>query len=289
MSADNRLLGISDEAGQSLATQIACHKELGWTQMELRSIDAKPLAVISPSERDEICKRIIQAGLSVPAIGSQIGNWQSTIGAAPDADVIELEALAAWAAPLGTKMLRVMSYRNDGRSDGAWRDAVVARLKALSRRAAEHGLMLAHENCAGWGGQSADTQFELLERVAEDNFQLLFDVGNGLSYGYTALEMLRKNAQYVVHVHLKDGVKSPDSDAVHYTLPGAGEADLAQCICELLAGGYDGLFSIEPHLNLIPHMKSQVGDEAQMKRNYIAYGQQAAAILKQCQELDHAV
>lgn len=289
MKIVDRLLGISDEAGQSIATQIACHQELGWTQLEMRSVEGKPLAVYSAGERDALCAQVKQAGLSVPAIASQIGNWQSTIGSPTEDDVIELEALAGWAAQLDTKMLRVMSYRNDGRPEVEWRDAVVARLKALSRRAAEHGLMLAHENCAGWGGQNADTQLELLERVGEDNFQLLFDVGNGLSYGYTSLDMLRKNMKYVAHVHLKDGVKDAETGEVHYTLPGAGEADLAQCISELLANGYEGLFSIEPHLNLIPHMKSQTGDEAQMKRNYIAYGQQAGEILQQHQGLEHAV
>ena len=38
--------GIPDEAAEDLATQVEVHRELGWSTVELRSIDGKNIAQI---------------------------------------------------------------------------------------------------------------------------------------------------------------------------------------------------------------------------------------------------
>jgi len=53
---------------------------------------------------------------------------------------------------------------------------------------------------------------------------------------------------HVAHVHVKDAVAGPA-----YTLPGDGDARVADCLRLLLDNGYRGAFSLEPHLGVLPH------------------------------------
>lgn len=289
MSMTGRLMGVSDEAGASIAEQITVHQRLGWRRLELRSVDGIAIAALASAAREDVCAQIREAGFEVPVLASRIGNWQSSIADSPDKDWQELDNLVVWSEALGSKQIRVMSYINDGRPEAEWRDEVFRRLRNLARRAAESDLTLIHENCSGWGGQNIKCQLQLLDGVGEANLKLLFDLGNGLSYGYDAHEMLERSLPHIVHVHLKDGVRNPQDGSVSYTFPGEGEAGMAQCIARLSQAGYTGLFSIEPHLDLIPHLHSRKGNVVQMQDNYVRYARIAAAMLAQHDGVANAI
>ena len=277
----NRLSGIADEACASIENQISCHTALGWQHMELRSVDGAPLAQLSEPQLSHVCTALRAADFAVPVIDSQIGNWHARIDQPFAKDLAELEKLAELAKVLGSSMIRVMSYPNAQLSDSAWSGEAVARLRALSALAARHDLMLIHENCAGWGGQSATHTLRLLREVGHDNFQLLFDLGNGLSYGYDAIEFLRQTWPWVAHVHLKDGCGS--GRHVSYTFPGEGDVRVQDCLQFLHDHGYRGGYAIEPHLNLIPHLQQQygaaTGGARLMQSNYMQYAKEAQAML----------
>lgn len=276
------LSGIADEAAAPIESQIRCHRALGWQHMELRSVDGIALAALPEARRASVCAALREARFAVPVLASQIGNWNTSIAQPFAADVAELDILLEIAAELGSSMIRVMSYPNAGLSDTAWSAEVLVRLRRLSAQAARQGVSLIHENCAGWGGQSAAHTLRLVAGVGHENFKLLFDVGNGLSYGYAALDFLRQVWPHVAHVHLKDGRGS--GKQVSYTLPGEGDAGVAQCVQFLHEHGYRGSYVIEPHLNLIPHLQQQYGnpnDSAQsMQQNYLRYAAHTAALLE---------
>jgi sugar phosphate isomerase/epimerase len=63
--------------------------------------------------------------------------------------------------------------------------------------------------------------------------------------------MLAEVLPHVAHVHVKDAEGSTDHPV--YTMPGAGQARVADCLRLLLRSGYTGVWSIEPHLHLRPH------------------------------------
>lgn len=256
--------GIGDEAGRSLDHQIAAVSSLGWQLIELRSIDGIALADLDGESFDTCVRTLRAAGLGIACVDSRIADWSRPISQGIDADLWELERLGPRCAALGTRYVRVMSYPNDGLDDADWGAEVIRRMRVLTARAAEYGLVLLHENCAGWAGRSAERMWRLLTEVDSPALRLLFDTGNGAAYHYRAYDelvrLLEVCPEAVAHVHVKDAVGS--GSAAAYTLPGEGESRVADCLRLLLEAGYAGVWSIEPHLALRPHeSRTELGDD----------------------------
>jgi sugar phosphate isomerase/epimerase len=281
-TAGRRFTGIADEGGESLAAQLDCHRALGWNMLELRSIDGLPLARLGRQQLDAACAAIADAGFTVPVLDSQIGNWRSDITDAFAADVEELALLARLARPLGSRLVRIMSYPNqrpdEALDDAAWQREVFRRLGLLTRQAADQGLVLVHENCSGWGGQTLAHTLRLLDAVDHPSLQLLFDLGNGPAYGYEAGAWLAQVWPRVVHVHVKDALRDA-AGQVRYTFPGEGSCGVREGMAFLHARGYAGLWSIEPHLALIPHLQAERGEPR--ADAYLAYARSAMALFEQ--------
>ena len=277
-----RFTGLADEGGESLAAQIECHRALDWNTLELRSVDGLPLARLSPAQQAAVCAAVADAGFTVPVLDSQIGNWRSDITDPFSADVKELALLARLAQPLGSRLVRIMSYPNQRPSqqldEASWQREVFRRLAALAQQAADHGLVLVHENCSGWGGQSLAHTLRLLDAVDHASLQLLFDLGNGPAYGYDASVWLEPLWPRIAHVHVKDA-RRDEQDLVHYTFPGEGICRVGEGMAFLHARGYAGLWSIEPHLALIPHLQTARGQPC--ADAYQAYARRAVALFDQ--------
>lgn len=251
LPAGIRLSGIGDEAGASLTTQITALTTLGWDTVELRTVDGTAVADLGEAEFERTVRRLADAGLGVSCVDSRIANWARPVTGDFADDLRELEVLATRCARLGTDRVRVMSYPNDGLPEDRWRAEVLARMTELTARAEDAGLVLLHENCAGWAGTRADRMLELLDHVGSPALRLLFDTGNGVAYGYQAYDLLPDIAPHIAHVHIKDAVGTPDD--VRYTLPGHGGCRVPDALRLLLDQGYTGVWSIEPHINVRPH------------------------------------
>lgn len=246
------LTGIGDEAAPDTEGQLAALRELGWNTLELRNVDGTALADLPPAAFDRLTRRLKDAGVTVTAVASRIGNWSRPATGDFTADLTELDVLADRCAALDCRFVRVMSYPDGGLTETAWADRVLARTAVLADRAHRAGLVLLHENCTGWAGDRADRALRLLRAVDSPALRLLFDTGNGIPYGYRATDLLRDLAPHVAHVHIKDAVRTPDGDTA-YTLPGEGDAEVAACLRILADHGYTGALSLEPHLAVRPH------------------------------------
>lgn len=249
MPADLALAGIGDEAATALTGQIAAVARLGWSGIELRSVDGQPLGDLAPEQFTGVRRAVRDAGLSVPCLASRLGNWARPITAPLDEELRELDVLAERAHALGARYLRIMSYPNDGLPEPEWRERVLNRIARLAERAARHDVVLAHENCSGWAG--ADPERMLLLTEAAPGLRLLFDTGNGVAHAYEPLDVLRRILPHVAHVHIKDAVGTPERTT--YVAPGDGQARVAECLRLLMEHGYAGALSLEPHVSARPH------------------------------------
>jgi sugar phosphate isomerase/epimerase len=243
--------GIGDEAASGLDGQLAAVVALGWRAIELRSVDGVPIADLDEAGFGRLTAALAGEELSVPCVASRIGNWARPIDADFSQDIAELKILARRCAVLGTRFIRIMSYPNAGLAEPRWRQLVAARIRTLAGLAEQSGLVLVHENCAGWAGSSAERMLDLLDAVDSPALRLLFDTGNGVAYGYDSYDLLKPIAAHVAHVHVKDALAAAAGPV--YTVPGAGTARVAECLRLLLSVGYTGTWSIEPHLTLRPH------------------------------------
>ncbi len=270
------LCGIGDEAGASAAVQTGALNELGWPLIELRSVDGTALADLGDAAFADLAGAVHAAGLRVHCVDSRIANWARPVTGDFDDDLRELDVLAERCARLGTRYVRVMSYPNDGLRPGAWRAVVLRRMAALAARAERAGLVLLHENCAGWAGASADRMLQLLRYVDSPALRLVFDTGNGPAYGYRALDLLPALTPWIEHVQIKDAVV--EGDEIRYTLPGHGECRVADCLRHLLDRGYTGALSIEPHVKVRPHESATAGDD-ETRAAFVACGRALEELL----------
>lgn len=270
MSADTiTFAGVGDEAGESLGEQIEAHERLGWSTIELRNVDGVPLADLDDAAFERTVDQVGRAGLRVVCVDSRIANWARPITGDFDLDLSELDTLGKRCAALGTRYVRVMSYPNNGLDDVEWGARVRTRMRLLTERAEAAGLVLLHENCAGWAGTDADMARRLVEDVDSPALRLLFDIGNGIAYRYEAYDMLVPLLPWVEHVHVKDA-RRENGEAV-YTLPGEGDCRVADCLRLLLDAGYAGTLTMEPHLRVRPHEgRSDAGPDGVTE--FVAYG-----------------
>lgn len=274
-----RLAGIGDEAAPDLAGQLAALHRLGWDAIEMRSVEGVPLADLDDRTFAAVAEQIAASGLGVVCVGSRIAGWARPVTGDFADDLSELRRLAPRCAALGTRLVRVMSYPNDGLDEDEWGRRVLERTERLVREAEQYGLVLLHENCSGWAGVRADRMRRLLDRAASPALRLLFDIGNGVPYGYDAGALLGEIAEHVAHVHVKDALTCDDGE-VAYVLPGDGESRVRDCVRTLLERGYRGAWSIEPHTRLRPHQgHDATGDDGAAA--FVAYGRRFEELLRQ--------
>ena len=272
--------GISDEAGQAIDTQIKAHVELGWEYLELRMVDGKNLTEIPEDAFDAVCDKVAAAGMKVSCFGSAIANWARPISCDPQVDVDDLARAIPRMQRMGTQFIRVMSYPNDAEnplSDGAWRDEAVRRMKVMARMAEDGGVILAHENCSGWGGLSAENSNILLAEVNSPALKVVFDTGNPVTYGQDAWQYYLDVFESIVYVHIKDAKKVDGED--RYCYCGDGDGCVKEIVGDLLAKGYGGGFSIEPHLAAVIHTGQQASSDEQLYESYTEYGRRLMEIV----------
>ena len=290
------LTGIGDEAGNALSVQIAAAQELSWSHLELRNVEVPGFPVGNVHEIAEpafelLCEMLATAGLGVAGFGSSIGNWASRI-----ADPFEISLQqAARAIPrmtrLGCRIIRVMSYAIEKNADGS--DAAeqfaperFRRLRDLQARFQDAGIIMVHENCMNYGGMSIAHALETLENVP--GLRWVFDTGNPVfnedrshpGQRQDAWEFYQAVQPAISHLHVKDGVWNPDRNDCDYTLPGAGDAQVARILTDAKRSNYDGFVSIEPHLAVVFHATPPQGNSldpvakaAEQYQVFVRYGQ----------------
>ncbi|MDT0301418.1 sugar phosphate isomerase/epimerase family protein [Streptomonospora wellingtoniae] len=250
--------GIGDEAGSGLHDQLSALDRLGWRCLELRTVAGQAVADLDDRAFAGLAAELDARGVAVCCLDSRIGNWARPVTADFDADLRELEVLAARCAALGTNAIRIMTYPNDGLAEPEWRRRAVERVRRLCAVAESRGVVLLAENCAGWAAERAERMLDLLD-AAGPALGLLFDTGNGVAHGYGPPALLSDIADRVAHVHVKDALPATGGGEPAYTAPGEGRAGVAACLRMLVERGYRGVWSIEPHLSLHPHRGSAAG------------------------------
>jgi len=87
-----------------------------------------------------------------------------------------------------------------------------------------------------------------------------------------------------LNVHIKDGRYILESDGisskVEYTFPGEGDGDVTRIVRDLLQSGYDGGFSIEPHMAVVYHDGSDQSQDEVRYNNYVEYGRRFMRLVK---------
>lgn len=296
------LTGFADEAGAALDIQIRATKELGWKFIETRKIGDKNLASLTDAEFDEFCAKLDEAGIQINCYGSAVANWARDARKEEDfqKSIDEVKAALPRMQKLGTKLLRGMSFAmiNGPEADDPELEKVIFRkVRYLVELCADSGVVYGHENCMNYGGYSYLHTLKLLENVNHDNMKLIYDTGNPV-FNYRRIgtapyplqsswEFYKNVREHIIYVHIKDGLALPREDGVRpepkYTYAGDGAGDVRAIVKDLLATGYDGGFSMEPHLGAVFHEGNAKDCESEVRyNNYVSYGRKFEKLLVDC-------
>lgn len=296
-----KLTGIADEAGAPLDVQIKAHQELGWDSIESRVIEVDGvkgnLHEVPQETFDKACDLLAAAGMSVSGFGSIIANWAHKI----EDDFSITEAEISRAIPrmhkLGTKLIRIMSYAVCKDAEGndlaeQYADERIKRLREIKKRFDDAGLTVIHENCMNWGGMSKTYVQKLNDAVP--GLKWVFDTGNPViiadrdrpGHQQDAWEMYQAIKPHIAHVHIKDAFYNPAKKDGDYQYPGEGDGQVERICADLIASGYDGYISIEPHVAVVFHGTGAADDLSPEDKareqygSYVKYGRQMEALLK---------
>ena len=272
--------GIADEAGKPIAKQIAAHQAIGWTEIEVRNVDSINLADMPDDKFEATFDALGQAGMHVSCFASQLGNWARPITNDFDADESELKTAIPRMHRCNTPFIRTMSWPNDKDNpwpDAQWKAEAVRRLRELAKIAEDGGVVLVHENCSGWGGQGPEQALALIEEIDSPAFKLVYDTGNVIGHGQDGWDYYNQVKPHIVYVHIKD--RSADGKAC---FAGEGLAYVREIAADLLKTGYEGGFSIEPHIAAAVHAGKEAEDE-RAYNIYVEYGQRFQKLMEQVQ------
>ncbi|TLD69111.1 sugar phosphate isomerase/epimerase [Phragmitibacter flavus] len=296
-----KLTGISDEAGAPLEVQIKIHQELGWDSIEARNIEIDGikgnLHEVPEPIFDKACEMLAAANMKVAGFGSVIGNWAHKIEDPFSITEAEIARAIPRMQKLGTQLIRIMSYAVCKDADGndlpdQFDDERIKRVAEIKKRFDDAGLTVIHENCMNWGGMSPTYVQRMNDAVP--GLKWVFDTGNPVIIAdrdkpgqqQDSWEMYQAIKPHIAHVHIKDAFYNPTKKDGDYQYPGEGAGQVEKICADLIASGYDGYISIEPHVAVVFHGAGAADDlspEAKAKEqydSYLKYGQKMEALLK---------
>ena len=254
------MTGFADEAGASLDIQTRVTKELGWRNIESRNVQVDDFPAgnihdISNAAFDRLVAKLETAGVRINCFGSAIGNWSQKIDEPFDRSLAEVRRAIPRMQKLGVKLVRIMSFAvRDG--EDQMEAERFKRVREIHRMFADAGLTALHENCMNYGGMGWQFTLKLLDNVP--GLKLVYDTGNPMFSDdrskpkpypkQSSWEFYSHVREHVAYLHIKDGIYDATAQKQIFTYPGEGHGDIPKIIKDLFAHGYDGCFSIEPHL-----------------------------------------
>lgn len=284
MKANYYFSGIGDEAANRIDDQIRALKELGWNALEARGVEVAgfPKGNIHdiPDEAfDHLVQKVTAAGIRVNCFGSAIANWGKKIDQPGESSLAEARRAIPRMIRLGTKYVRIMSFAvtPDGDQNSPER---FKRLREITKMFLDQGLQPVHENCMNYGGMGWPFTLELLENVP--GLKLVFDTGNPLFNEDRSKpkpwpkqdpwEFYLNVKPFIEHVHVKDVIWNTARNDADYVMPGEGHGRVRDILKDLIASGYSGAISIEPHVAVVFHDTNVKANDQQMFDSFVEYG-----------------
>jgi len=239
------LSGFIDEISPDFTEQCVVAAALGLRYVELRSAWEINILDLEPDRLTAMQRTLADHDLEVSSIGSPIGKIFIDEDFPPHLE--RMRHAAEVAHLFGAPYIRIFSFfLRPGADPAAHREEVIARMRALARVAENADLVLLHENEKEIYGDVPRRCLDIVRSVDSPHLRLAWDPANFVQVGikpYTdGYAPLRRHVEYI---QIKDALAA-DGTVVP---AGQGDGEVAQTMRALHHDGFDGFFSLEPHLS----------------------------------------
>lgn len=239
------LSAFADEIDDDLDAQLETLAAEQIRHLDLRGVWGKNVLALDDAGVARVRTVLANGGVRVAAIGSPIGKIGIEDDFAPH--LVQFQRALAIAQALDAPVIRLFSFfMPEGDDPARHRTEVLRRLEALVRAASGSGVLLLHENERGIYGDTPERCHDLLATIDDPGLRAIWDPANFVQVGIAhphavGYDLLRP---FIAAVHIKDAVAATGA----VVLPGAGDGDLRQTLAALRDSGFDGVFTLEPHL-----------------------------------------
>jgi sugar phosphate isomerase/epimerase len=251
------LSGFADEIADDFTTQCEVAAGLGLKFVEVRSAWGVNILDLDDAQLDTMKQTLASHGLQVSSIGSPIG--KIFIDEDFDPHLERMRHAAEVAKFFDARYIRIFSFFiRDGSNPDDHQDEVLRRMGALAEVAETADVTLLHENEKDIYGDVPARCHDIVTSVDSPNLRLAWDPANFVQVGVRPFtegySLLRP---YVVYVQVKDALLSDASVVV----AGAGDGQVVETVRALRDDGFDGFFSLEPHLGKYTEFGALSGPE----------------------------
>ena len=289
-----KLMGIGDEAANSLDGQVQATQELGWSLLEMRGVEIPGYPKgnfhdIPDPAFDVAVRRLEDSAMGVYCFGSTIMNWAKKLEDPFENTLAEVKRTIPRMQRLRTKYVRIMSFK-PGDEDYKIPAEVFRRVKDVTNMFLDAGLQPVHENCMNYGGMSWQHALELLDKCP--GLKWVFDTANPVFNPdrskpkpwpkQDAWEFWEHVRDHVVHIHIKDATWNSAKNDADYNWPGEGQGRVRDILQDALRRGYDAGLSLEPHMVVVFHdVQAKTTNDEKMRKNFVEYGKRLEQLLNE--------
>jgi sugar phosphate isomerase/epimerase len=238
------LSGFIDEISDDFSLQCTIAAELGLRYVEVRSAWGTNILDLDDAQLSRVRETLSVYGLRVSSIGSPIGKISIDDEFPPHLE--RMRHAVEVAKTLEAPYIRIFSFFiPEGTDPDSRRDEVISRMEDLADVAADSDVILVHENEKDIYGDIPRRCLDIVTSVSSPKLRLAWDPANFVQVGVRPFtegyEMLRPHVSYI---QIKDALLANGTVVV----AGAGDGEVRETVRALQADGFDGFFSLEPHL-----------------------------------------
>ncbi|HIW32919.1 MAG TPA: sugar phosphate isomerase/epimerase [Candidatus Paenibacillus intestinavium] len=245
--------GFSDEISSDFVTQLQAVSKLGMKYLSLRGIDGRNIGEYTLEEiQQTVLPKLTEYEIAVSSIGAPIGKIFITDDEGFAQQLTMLDRLCQIANVLNCKYIRIFSfYIPKGEDADQYNSKVISQINQFAAIAAKYNVILLHENEKDIFGDIARRCYEMLEAVQSPYFKAIFDFANFVQCGENTWECYQLLKPHIEYIHIKDAVSTSQQNVVC----GTGEGKIKEILTDVIANGYEGFLTLEPHLVLFDSLK----------------------------------
>ena len=238
------LSGFADEISPDFETQCQLLQQLGMQYMEFRSAWGTNILDLDDAQLATAKELLQRYGLKVSSIGSPLG--KIFIDEDFDAHLVRAKRAVQVANYFGAPFIRIFSFfMREGMNADDHRDEVLRRMRALADEAEQGDVIMVHENEKDIYGDIPRRCADIITSVDSPNLRAAWDAANYVQVGVRPFDdgwsIIRPHLAYM---QIKDAIAATGE----VVAAGRGDGQMVETIRALRADGFDGFFSLEPHL-----------------------------------------